>query len=95
MVKAVFRFEVEPERQRDFLKVTEDKIKPYWESHGCLSYQVWQVEGSTTFIKEMSFADVASKEQTMNRKDEESDSIRALWRGFIKGFSIETHVRVT
>ncbi|MBW1998528.1 MAG: antibiotic biosynthesis monooxygenase [Deltaproteobacteria bacterium] len=93
MVRVVFSFDVEPERQEEYLRATEERIKPYWESHGCLSYQVWQAEGSTKFIKEMLFRDMASKEKTMAMKDEESNSIRALWRSFVKEVSIETHIR--
>ena len=45
MVKVVFTFDVAPEKQSEYLKATAEKIKPYWESHGCQSYDVWQAEG--------------------------------------------------
>jgi hypothetical protein len=42
MFIAIFHFEVEPEDQAEFLQVVKDRIKPYWESHGCWSYNVYQ-----------------------------------------------------
>ncbi|MCX6013209.1 MAG: hypothetical protein NTV30_07350 [Chloroflexi bacterium] len=66
MVKDVFMFSVLPEKVDEYLKVTTKVIKPFWESYGCLSYDIWQTkEGSPDFIKEMIYKDEASKEKTI------------------------------
>lgn len=90
MVKVVFTFNVAPEKQKDYLKATKEKIKPYWESHGCQSYDVWQAEGETTFIKEMLFPDAATMGRVMGPKDAESSAAIALWQSFITNLSRKT-----
>lgn len=94
MVKAVFIFNVAPEKQSEYLKATAEKIKPYWESHGCQSYQIWQVEGETTFIKEMLFPDLPTKGSVMGMSNAEANSIKALWHSFIAGdFELKTYIQ--
>jgi L-rhamnose mutarotase len=93
MVKVVFTFNVAPERQSEYVKATAEKIKPYWESHGCQSYTIWQVEGETMFVKEMLFADQREKDKTMSTKDPGADEVRKLWHSFLKGdFIIKTYI---
>ncbi|MEW6663754.1 MAG: antibiotic biosynthesis monooxygenase [Thermodesulfobacteriota bacterium] len=66
MVKVIFQYNVPKERQAEYLQLTEDKIKPFWEANGCQSYTVWQVaESETAFVKEMLFESVAAMKQTM------------------------------
>jgi len=58
MQKTVFTYEVELDKQADYIKATQDVIKPFWESHGCVSYSVWQSgQHPTHFRKEMLFED--------------------------------------
>ena len=64
MVKVIFRYEVAQEKQVDYLKATAEVIKPFWESHGCISYTVWQVEDGS-FIKEMLFADEETRQKAL------------------------------
>ena len=65
MVKVIFMYDVPQEKREEYLKVTAEVIKPFWESHGCLSYNVWQTnEGSPDFIKEMLFDSQASREKS-------------------------------
>jgi len=45
MVELVFMFEVPKEKQEEFLNFVKTGTKPYWESHGCLGYNVWQALG--------------------------------------------------
>lgn len=85
MVKVVFMFDVPKEKREEYLKVTAEVIKPFWESHGCLSYSVWQTdEGSPDFIKEMFFEDLTSKEKTMTLSQvaPEAKEVVARWRSF-------------
>lgn len=94
MVKEVFTYDVAREEQSEYLKATREKIKPYWEAHGCQSYQVWQAEGETTFVKEMLFPDLVAREKTMSMSDAESNSIRKLWHSFISGdFLCKTYIQ--
>ena len=59
--KDTYSYEVPNEKQDEYLKITRDQIKPFWESHGCEAYTVWlSLEGSTRFIKEMVFKDESS-----------------------------------
>ena len=95
MVKEIFTYDVAPEKQSEYLKATAEKIKPHWESRGCQSYNVWQVEGETTFVKEMLFPDLTAKEKTIGMTDAESNSVRALWLSFISNgdFSRKTYIQ--
>ncbi|MBT3363421.1 MAG: hypothetical protein HN929_12315 [Chloroflexi bacterium] len=64
MIKIVFTYNVAPDKQAKYLIDTAEIIKPFWESHGCTSYSVWQTdEGSPAFVKEMVFEDQKSREK--------------------------------
>jgi quinol monooxygenase YgiN len=72
MVKVVFEYNVAKEKQAEYLQLTKDKIKPFWEAHGCQSYTVWQVaESETGFVKEMLFENMPGMKQTMSLKEAE------------------------
>jgi quinol monooxygenase YgiN len=72
MVKVIFQYNVPKEKQAEYLQATADKIKPFWETHGCQSYTVWQVaESETGFVKEMLFEDMSGMKQTMSLKEAE------------------------
>jgi hypothetical protein len=63
-VKGAWTFEVPEEKQAAYLKATAERIKPYWESHGCLSYQVHQDWiDPRRFVKEQYYPD----RETMER----------------------------
>jgi hypothetical protein len=73
MVKVVFQYNVPKEKQAEYLQLTRDKIKLFWESHGCQSYTVWQVaESETAFVKEMLFENTSAMTETMTLKEAES-----------------------
>ena len=66
MIIRLYTYEVLVEKQSEYLKATAETIKPFWESHGCQSYNVWQAaEGGTSFIKPMFFEDMAALEKAM------------------------------
>jgi quinol monooxygenase YgiN len=72
MVKVIFNYNVPTEKQAEYLQVTQDKIKPFWEANGCQSYTVWQVaESETAFVKEMLFESVPAMKETMALKQAE------------------------
>jgi len=93
MYKTVFTFDVDPAKQEEYLKVTAEKIKPYWETHGCQSYNVWQMDGGNTFIKEMLFEDVESKDKLFGLEEEAAVSMRKLWRSFMTDYTLKTYIR--
>jgi hypothetical protein len=81
MIKVVFQYNVPKEKQAEYLQQTRDKIKPFWESHGCRSYSVWQVgESETAFVKEMLFENMSSMKETMSLK--EADPVKEIYFKF-------------
>ena len=81
MVKVVFQYNVAKEKQGEYLKVTQDKIKPFWEANGCQSYTVWQVGDSETgFVKEMLFESAPAMKETMALK--QADPVKELYFKF-------------
>ncbi len=81
MVKVVFQYNVAKEKQAEYLKLTQDKIKPFWEANGCQSYSVWQVvENETAFVKEMLFESLPKMKETMALK--QADPIKELYFKF-------------
>jgi quinol monooxygenase YgiN len=81
MVKVVFQYNVAKEKQAEYLQITRDKIKPFWEANGCQSYTVWQVaESETAFVKEMLFESMPGMKETMALK--QADPIKELYFKF-------------
>lgn len=81
MVKVVFQYNVAKEKQEEYLKLTQDKIKPFWEANGCQSYTVWQVgESETGFVKEMLFDSMPKMKETMALK--QADPVKELYFKF-------------
>jgi quinol monooxygenase YgiN len=86
VVKVVFTYDVSVDNQKEYLNVTGDKIKPFWESHGCQSYSVWQVtDNPTAFVKEMVFEDLAKMEKSMALP--EAQSVKDFFHSFVKNVS--------
>jgi hypothetical protein len=81
MVKVIFQYNVPKEKQAEYLQITRDKIKPFWEANGCQSYTVWQVgESETGFVKEMLFESMPGMKETMALK--QADPIKELYFKF-------------
>jgi quinol monooxygenase YgiN len=94
MVLVVFTYDVDPARKQEYIKATAEKIKPFWESKGCQSYNIWELEGGNTFLKFMFFPDIESKDKVMGLKTEEADSVRQLWKSFTTEFtSMKTYIQ--
>jgi len=85
-VKVVFTYDVFVDKQLEYLKVTAEKIRPFWESHGCQSYSVWQVtDHPTAFVKEMVFEDLTTMEKSMALH--EAESVKELFKSFVTNVS--------
>jgi quinol monooxygenase YgiN len=93
MIKIVFMYEVLKERQDEYLKVTMDRIKPFWESHGCESYTLWQApEEPTSFVKEMVFKNEAAMQAVMNLED--AQPVKKLFSQFANNITRKTYRQV-
>jgi hypothetical protein len=86
MVKMIFEYDIPVEKQAEYLQVTREKIKPFWESIGCQSYNVWQeAESDTRFVKEMLYAEDSTMRETLASKD--SDPVKEIFRSFASNVS--------
>ncbi len=96
VVNMLYMFEVAPEKQEEYLKVTAEIIKPYWESHGCQSYGIFQgAEESTYFIKRMRFADVPAMQKSLGliETDEEGKAVVQRFRSFVTNVSRKVYIQ--
>ncbi len=85
-VKVIFVYEVSDGNQEEYLKVTRETIKPFWKSHGCQSYSVWQgLEQPSTFVKEMVFQDVGEMKRVMAL--DEANSVKELFYKYASNVS--------
>ncbi len=86
IVKAVFIYDVSVGNQPEYLEVTATKIRPFWESHGCKSYSLWQViDNPTAFVKEMVFENLTAMERSMSLQ--EAKPIKDLFISFASNVS--------
>jgi hypothetical protein len=92
IVKVVFTYDVSVDNQPEYLEVTATKIRPFWESHGCQSYSVWQVASEpTAVVKEMVFEDLTAMEKSMALH--EAKSIKELFFSFANNVSRKVCIR--
>jgi len=87
MVKGVWIFEVPEEKQEEYLKVTVEIIKPFWERRGCLSYQVFQdYTNPLQFVKEQVYPDKESLDRDIasaqDAKDPQAVKVVNLFRSY-------------
>jgi hypothetical protein len=85
-VKVIFTYDVPVDNQKEYLQATGEKIRPFWEAHGCQSYSVWQVtDHPTAFVKEMAFGDLGTLEKSMALQ--EAKSVKDLFHSFVNNVS--------
>ena len=96
MVEMIFQFEVAKETQEAFFKFVKEGTKPWWESHGCLSYTVWQVAGENRFMKRMRFSDMATFEKVIpvNEQDPEGKALIEKFDTFVTNVSQALYMKV-
>jgi quinol monooxygenase YgiN len=81
VVKVIFQYKVAVEKQGEYLRITQEKIQPFWETNGCQSYTVWQVaEDETAFVKEMLFESMPAMKATMSLR--QADPIKEMYFKF-------------
>jgi hypothetical protein len=99
MYIAFFHFEVEPEKQDDFIKAVNETIKPYWESHGCWAYNVYQEYDSgkgpgTKFIKTQIMEGVPpSLEEARAKRSPEAQKVVDLFYSYTSNVSFKGYVK--
>ena len=91
----VFTFDVPEAKQADYLKATTEKIKPFWESHGCEAYDIWQTtDGEPAFIKTMLFSDTDARKKA-SEGNAEAMPIVQLFSSFATNVSRKTYAKKT
>lgn len=86
IVKVIFEYDIPVEKQVEYLEVTREKIKPFWESIGCQSYNVLQVaESETRFVKEMLFEEDSAMKENLASKD--SEPVKEIFLSFANNVS--------
>ena len=92
MIKVIFTYDVAAEKQQQYLKDTAEVIKPFWESHGCASYNVWQTDDrSHSFVKEMVFVDQQSRGKASG--DPHAKEVVALFSQYAANVTRRTYIQ--
>ncbi len=92
----IFLYDVPEEKQADYLKATSEKIKPFWEAHGCDSYDVWQTsDGSPAFMKIMLFKDADAMTKSLQGSGEEAIPVVDLYNSFATDVTTKTFIKKT
>ena len=93
MHMAVFTFEVSEQKQAEYLKTTAEVIKPFWERHECLSYEVYQdyFTSPTRFVKIQFYKDKQTMEASLAlaRNSEEGKNVVATFMQYIVPETLE------
>jgi quinol monooxygenase YgiN len=88
MYMAVFTFEVPERKQEAYLKATAEVIKPFWEAHECLSYEVYQdyFISPERFVKIQFYSDKETMERslTLARQDPKGQEVVGTFMKFIR-----------
>jgi len=94
MVVMLYMFEVPAEKHSEYIKATAETIKPFWESHGCKSYTIWQAaDGGTSFIKPMVWDDKAAMDKSMALRDGEGKPIIDLFYSFAQNVVRKVYIQ--
>lgn len=80
---ALYIYRIEKEKEAEYLKVTKEVIKPFWEKRGC-KYEVFKCEQSNDFIKIMTFNDENSLNSALFQKDHDTENIVNIFKDFAK-----------
>jgi len=92
----IFTFDVPEEKQAEYLKATSEKIKPFWESHGCESYDIWQTsDGNPTFMKIMLFKDTDAMMKSLQGSGEEAKPVIELYNSFAMNITNKNYIKKT
>lgn len=94
MVTMIFTYDIPVEKQSEYVRLTQEKIKPLWESVGCIAYDIWKAADSETgFIKTMLFEDASQLKKSMARK--EADPVKEIFGKFAENVSRKMCTKMT
>lgn len=93
MIIVLYLFEVDEEQKEAYIKVTKEKIKPFWEEKGC-KYEIYKETEGSSFLKIMTFPDHSSLKRVLFEKDVETERIIELFKGFAKNVKRSIYERV-
>jgi hypothetical protein len=92
MIKIVFTYDVAAEKQLQYFADTTEVIKPFWETHGCSAYSVWQAnDGSPSFVKEMEFDDQQSRGKASD--DPQAKEVVAVFSKYAENVTRRTYTQ--
>lgn len=78
-MEVVFRFDVDKDKQDDFIEFVRTGTKPWWEANGCIAYTVWKVEGEeTAFEKRMAWPDMETMKKVMPEKEKDPEGFKLI-----------------
>jgi hypothetical protein len=97
MADLIFTFEVPKEKQEEFISFVKTGTKAYFESHGCLAYNIWQVPGENFFMKRMEFPDMATLEKVVSavEQDPEAKALLEKWGSYCENVERKPYVKMT
>jgi len=94
MVTMIFTYDIPGEKQSEYVRITQEKVKPLWESIGCKAYDIWKVADSETgFIKTMLFEDASELKNSMAR--EEATPVKEIFGKFAENVSRKMCTKMT
>ena len=95
MYRVVFTFEVDAGSVDEYLRLTREQIKPYWEEHGCEAYDTFANDAEPTkFLKIMIFKDADSMRRSLGltKTEPECQRIIGLFRTYARNPQSATYV---
>jgi quinol monooxygenase YgiN len=94
MVTMIFTYDIPVEKQSEYVRLTQEKIKPLWESIGCIAYDIWKAADSeTVFVKTMLFEDASQLKNSMAKR--EADTVKEIFGKFAENVSRKVCTRMT
>jgi len=94
MVTMIFEYDIPVEKQAEYVQVIQEKIKPLWESIGCIAYDIWKVgDSETAFVKTMLFEEVSGLKESMARK--EAGPVKEIFGRFAENVSRKMCAKMT
>ncbi|MEM3018543.1 MAG: antibiotic biosynthesis monooxygenase [Candidatus Bathyarchaeia archaeon] len=84
MFIVLYEFKVDEGKQQEYIAVTRQQIKPFWEAKGC-GYSLYRSrEEPERFIKVMSFPDEPALRKAVFEKDDKTEKIVNLFKNFAR-----------
>ncbi|MEO0235162.1 MAG: hypothetical protein ABIM02_00375 [candidate division WOR-3 bacterium] len=84
MIIAIYEYEIDPEDEKDYLKLTQEIIRPFWTDRG-IKYSVFKsIEERSKFVKIMEFPSETFLNTALLDKDAETERVVSLFKHYAK-----------